>query len=229
MACQFSPSRICTLHRPSSPLFLACQKLASKTLSARVILDDGLWHAKNLVEDHFVSQGTFTHPLSYEEGMATTITPYWEGLSELQWEGIHRIFSGYRTMKERDRLRRKRRGRGRAPASDKQAFEAILWTLWGGTLERLPSRFGSRRTACRRLAKWEPRGLLEKLWGAYFDNLDEPTRLRWAERLEVLESRRQPFWREELVERVRLQLNAISACRRSSPTRSRPASAAGRR
>ena len=85
--------------------------------------------------------------------------------------------------------RRRRRKRGRPRASHKKAFEALAWTLRGGTLERLPARFGSRRTACRRLREWLPSGWLISLWARYITRLSEAEFVGWAARAPKKEPR----------------------------------------
>lgn len=79
---------------------------------------------------------------------------------------------------------------------DKTVFEAILWTLGGGTLDRLPRRFGSRRTAMRRLHEWSRGGSVEHLWRAYMSTFTVQDRLAWVRRFSG--RRRMPFWQDAL-------------------------------
>lgn len=154
------------------------------------------WHAKRLVEIFKKQKGTFSPVPSY----TSMRTSDWPGLTQAQWDSIKNILSGY----IRPRRRKVRRHGGRPPADDKKAFEAILWTLRGGTLERLPPRFGSRRTACRRLKRWGPCGALEQLWAHFFRGLDPRSRSDWAA-LFQRRQRRRAFWQDMLVTRFQME------------------------
>ncbi len=70
--------------------------------------------------------------------------------------------------------RKSNRKRGRPPADDRACFEGILWVLRSGARWRdLPERYPSPSTCCRRLTEWEAEGILERIWHAFLDTLDE--------------------------------------------------------
>ncbi len=69
-----------------------------------------------------------------------------------------------------------------------------MWALGGGTLERLPPRFGSRRTACRRLKSWFPPAILDKMWHRYTWTFSRQEADEWHACFQI--KRRRPFWQE---------------------------------
>ncbi len=125
----------------------------------------------------------------------------WPGLSETQWDSIKGLLPRYK----RPFRKAKRRG-GRPRASDKAAFEAILWTLRNRArfLERLPERFGSRRTAFRRLDRWLRDGTLERLWDSLLNGIRGDELEPWTRALPAC--RRDTLWQEMLWVRLRLCL-----------------------
>jgi hypothetical protein len=116
----------------------------------------------------------------------------WPGLTDELWERLSRSVPWRRPPTTR---RQRRRG-GRPRLPDKVIFEALLWALGGGTLDRLPRRFGSRRTFLRRLKEWAPRSLPEYLWRGYMAALTPDEAQAWRRRLapEV----RRPLWQDLL-------------------------------
>lgn len=129
----------------------------------------------------------------------------WPGLTEREWDEIKGYFP--RPVK-RPWLRRKRRG-GRRRASDKQAFEALLYTMRGGVFERLPRRFGSRRTAFRRLRHWWAGGTLERAWAHYARFIDKDKAGDWRRRLGRTPPR--AFWQGHLAVAFRLHRPELTA------------------
>jgi transposase len=122
----------------------------------------------------------------------------WQGLTDEEWDRIQNLFPKFKKP-----FRKAKRKGGRPRASDRKAFEAILWKLSGGTLERLPPRFGSRRTACRRVQLWFGLGVLDRAWGHYIRRLDEPRLRLWAQALAA--NKRPPFWMEMLTVSFRVE------------------------
>ena len=77
--------------------------------------------------------------------------------------------------------KRSRKG-GRPPADDRACWEGILWVLRSGARWRdLPDRFPSPSTCWRRLTEWEAEGVLEAIWHAFLDTLDERGLIDWDE------------------------------------------------
>lgn len=142
----------------------------------------------------------------------------WPGLTDAQWDAIRFVLP---RPAKRPFLKRLRKG-GRTRASDKKCFEAILWTIWaGGTLERLPRRFGRRRTVCRRLRNWLPTGILGKLWEYYLLMLPEAEQREWLLRVRIRDAfPRQPYWFTEMAGGARLvfaaEFRALDAQARTS-------------
>lgn len=125
--------------------------------------------------------------------------PLWPGLTDDQWNQLRPLVPGYYLRPSR---KARRRG-GRPRASDKKAFEALLWALGGGNLERLPARFAARRTACRRLKAWFPPAILDAMWARYVRMLDDTQAEAW--RGIFRHKRRRPFWQQLLITTFRMQ------------------------
>lgn len=71
---------------------------------------------------------------------------------------------------------------GRPRVEDRACLEGILWVLRSGARWRdLPERFPSPSTCWRRLVEWEATGVLEEVWHALLDQLDEQGLLDWEE------------------------------------------------
>jgi len=71
---------------------------------------------------------------------------------------------------------------GRPWASDRKAFEGILWILWtGAPWSALPKEYPSPSTCWRRLRDWEEQGVWESTWQAFLAELDENALLDWQE------------------------------------------------
>lgn len=71
---------------------------------------------------------------------------------------------------------------GRPRVGDRECLEGILWVLKTGARWRdLPDGFPSASTCWRRLVEWEEEGVLDDLWIAFLDTLDEQGTLRWNE------------------------------------------------
>jgi hypothetical protein len=114
-------------------------------------------------------------------------------LTQAQWQRVECAIP-YRHRPTFSR-RRKRRG-GRPSVPDKTVFEALVWTIGGGTLDRLPRRFGSRSTTLRRLKAWYSKGLVEPMWRAYIATLAPAVISGWEARLRA--RRVLPFWQDML-------------------------------
>jgi transposase len=77
-------------------------------------------------------------------------------LSERQWELIENLFP---------EPKRRRDGRGRPWASNRQCVEGILWVLRTGARWRdLPAEYPSGVTCWRRLRRWEDEGVWLEAW-----------------------------------------------------------------
>ncbi len=71
---------------------------------------------------------------------------------------------------------------GRPRADDRACLEGILWVLRSGARWRdLPERYPSPGACWRRLVEWESEGVLEAIWHAFLDTLDERGLLDWDE------------------------------------------------
>jgi transposase len=93
-------------------------------------------------------------------------------LTDAQWEKLEPLVP---------RTRRSLKG-GRPRASDRDAFEGILWILWTGAPWRaLPEKYPSPSTCWRRLRDWEEDGTWERIWIAFVQELDEAEQLEWSE------------------------------------------------
>jgi hypothetical protein len=150
----------------------------------------------------------------------------WPGLTEQQWDKIKLVIPPEMRTPRPDwlakKIRRRRRRTGRPPVPDKKAFEALVWTMGGGTLDRLPRRFGSRRTAIRRIGRWFPDGIVERLWRVYLDQLTEEERQRWA--AAVARRKRLPFWQQMLLGSLALFTRLPECEENSTPLSSMPES-----
>ena len=77
-------------------------------------------------------------------------------LSDRQWELIEHLFP---------EPKRRRDGRGRPWASNRQCVEGILWVLRTGARWRdLPAEYPSGVTCWRRLRRWEDEGVWREAW-----------------------------------------------------------------
>jgi transposase len=93
-------------------------------------------------------------------------------VTDAQWEKIRPL------IPER---RRSSKG-GRPPADDRACFEGILWVLKSGARWKdLPEQFPSPSTCWRRLDEWAESGVLEAIWTAFLDELDDRKLLDWDE------------------------------------------------
>ena len=71
---------------------------------------------------------------------------------------------------------------GRPPADDRRCFEGILWVLkTGARWKDLPAEFPSPSTCWRRMNEWAESGVLEEIWAAFLDQLDDQQLLDWDE------------------------------------------------
>lgn len=71
---------------------------------------------------------------------------------------------------------------GRPPVDDRRCFEGILWVLKSGARWKdLPGEFPSPSTCWRRMNEWAENGVLEKMWSAFLDELDDRGLLDWNE------------------------------------------------
>lgn len=123
----------------------------------------------------------------------------WGGISDKCWKDI-----GGCLPPRRPPFRKAKRRGGRPRASDKKAFEALIWTLRAGaTLERLPTRFGYRRTAFRRLGEWFANASLERLWGYYLHSLSPSELEEWGYHL--TRRARRTFWQDMLITSYRMR------------------------
>lgn len=120
---------------------------------------------------------------------------HWPGISEEVWAQVRKQLP----RPPKTPRRKKDRKGGRPRASDRRSFGAILWMVRSGRQWReLPERFGSPRTALRRLASWSRSWRLEALFRAYLDAADDKEVLRWAEIFHANRTRRWVFWLTEL-------------------------------
>lgn len=93
-------------------------------------------------------------------------------LTDAQWEKISKLLP---------RSRPSPRG-GRPRADDRACFEGILWILKSGARWKdLPSEFPSPATCWRRMNEWAESGLLERIWKAFLDELNDEQLLNWDE------------------------------------------------
>ena len=71
---------------------------------------------------------------------------------------------------------------GRPPADNRDCLEGMLWVLKTGARWRdLPPGFPSASTCWRRLVEWEQEGVLDDLFRAFLDTLDEQGVVDWNE------------------------------------------------
>jgi transposase len=93
-------------------------------------------------------------------------------LSDEQWQRIEPLLP-----------KPKNRGKGGRPrADDRACLEGILWVLRSGARWRdLPERFPSPSTCWRRLGEWEAEEVLDDIWRAFLDTLDERGLIDWDE------------------------------------------------
>ena len=79
-------------------------------------------------------------------------------------------------------LPKRRRGRGRPRADDRQTLNGILYVLKTGCAwADLPQRYGSPTTCWRRLQQWEGDGTWEAIWRALLSQLDAQGKVEWAQ------------------------------------------------
>lgn len=74
---------------------------------------------------------------------------------------------------------------GRPRASDKKAFQGILWVLRTGAqwcaLPNYRQQFASASTCWRRLHEWTEQGIFLKMFRAFLAELNAKTRIDWEE------------------------------------------------
>jgi transposase len=93
-------------------------------------------------------------------------------LTDAQWSKIQPLLP---------RRLRSARG-GRPPADERRCLEGILWVLkTGARWKDLPREFPSPATCWRRLHEWAESGVLETIWTAFLDELDDQRLLDWDE------------------------------------------------
>lgn len=119
------------------------------------------------------------------------LPPDWPGLTDEQWRDVSELLL---PSKKRPWRRALRKG-GRPRASDKRAFEAILYGFSGYGFERLPGRFGSRRTAFRRMKEWMEGAVLEKMWQRHFAHWSLQEMEDWHRAMDWPLHRRSGLWR----------------------------------
>lgn len=79
-------------------------------------------------------------------------------------------------------LPKRRKGRGRPRAEDRQTLSGILWVLKTGCAwADMPREYGAYATCWRRLQRWEADGTWERLWQALLSQLDAQGKLAWAQ------------------------------------------------
>ena len=96
-------------------------------------------------------------------------------LSDRQWELIEHLFP---------EPKRRRDGRGRPWASNRECVEGILWVLRTGARWRdLPAECPSGMTCWRRLRRWEDEGVWLEGWQQLLAALNHQQLLEWDETL----------------------------------------------
>jgi len=94
-------------------------------------------------------------------------------LSERQWALIEHLFP---------EPKRRRDGRGRPWAANRQCVEGILWVLRTGARWRdLPAEYPSGVTCWRRLRRWEDQGVWLEAWQQLLAALNHQQLLEWDE------------------------------------------------
>lgn len=94
-------------------------------------------------------------------------------LSDEQWELVGPLLPA---------PKRRRDGRGRPPAPNRNCLEGILWILQtGAAWHFLPDEYPSPSTCWRRLKQWEEQGVWLKAWRTLLGGLDERGLLKWDE------------------------------------------------
>lgn len=94
-------------------------------------------------------------------------------LSDRQWELIEHFFP---------QPKRRRDGRGRPPASNRDCVEGILWVLKTGARWRdLPAEYPSGPTCWRRLRQWEEEDIWIEAWQQLLAALNHRELLQWEE------------------------------------------------
>lgn len=79
-------------------------------------------------------------------------------------------------------LPKRRKGRGRPRADDRQTLNGILWVLKTGCAWMdMPRQYGAYATGWRRLAQWEADGTWERIWQALLGQLDVQGKIEWAQ------------------------------------------------
>lgn len=79
-------------------------------------------------------------------------------------------------------LPKRRRGRGRPRANDRQTLNGILYVLKTGCAwADLPRAYGAYATCWRRLQQWEADGTWERIWQTMLGQLDAQGKLEWAQ------------------------------------------------
>jgi len=93
-------------------------------------------------------------------------------LTDAQWEKLRPLIPARPTSAKG----------GRPPVDERKCFEGILWVLkTGARWKDLPSEFPSPATCWRRMNEWAESGVLEAIWTAFLDELDDRQLLDWDE------------------------------------------------
>lgn len=153
--------------------------------------------------------------LDRKKGVRIFDTHDWGGIERRYWPLVRKQLP---IVPGTPFLRSMRKG-GRSRADDMLAVNAILWRLrTGGTWKNLPPRFGSARTAQRRLEKWSIGDRLDRIWKAYFTQLDVLELERWSACLEAAKLRSRPNWRFYLDRIWELEVAPLLEARRGRVT-----------
>lgn len=116
----------------------------------------------------------------------------WYGVQLVLWDFMSPDMKPY--VPPRRYFKRHRKG-GRPRACDRKAFAAILWmATTGGKWKTLPKRFGSARTAQRRLNRWLWCGRLEKMFSEYLRHVSDDEIVHWDRAFRRASSYRKLYW-----------------------------------
>ena len=96
-----------------------------------------------------------------------------ELLSEEQWGILGPLFPEPKRRKD---------GRGRPWATNRECLEGILWVLRTGARWRdMPAQYPDGSTCWRRLRSWEEQGVWQRAWRKLLSMLDQRRLLDWEE------------------------------------------------
>lgn len=119
----------------------------------------------------------------------------WRGVPLSIWRHTRRLISA----PPKPRRRRSERKGGRPWIDDRRAFSGILWVArTGRPWEDLPPRFGSERTARRRLARWLRSGALEDMFASYLNRTTDEEVSLWATVLQSCHRGKRLDWMDSL-------------------------------